>query len=114
MKLKSCEPEISSQGLISHLCYWRATSVSRGSLWNQQQGLTDDHWVIDKDEATLTKEELGRRFYAVVTVGIFRGLRVAVKSLHYIIISDFNLALFSREMSIAPRVCHPNLVQFLD
>ncbi|XP_019857345.1 PREDICTED: probable serine/threonine-protein kinase drkD [Amphimedon queenslandica] len=80
---------------------------------HQQQALTDDHWVINKDEVTLTMEELGRGSYAVVTVGIFRGLRVAVKSLHNIIISDFNLALFSREMSIASRVRHPNLVQFI-
>ena len=79
----------------------------------QQQALTDDHWVINKDEVTLTKEELGRGSYAVVTVGIFRGLRVAVKSLHTIIISDYNLRLFSREMSIASRVRHPNLVQFI-
>ena len=79
----------------------------------QQQALTDDHWVINKDEVTLTKEELGRGSYAVITVGIFRGLRVAVKSLHTIIISRYNLRLFSREMSIASRVCHPNLVQFI-
>ena len=79
----------------------------------QQQALTDDHWVINKDEVTLTKEELGRGSYAVVTVGIFRGLRVAVKSLHTIIISNYNRALFSREMSIASRVRHPNLVQFI-
>uniref|UniRef100_A0A1X7UGP0 Protein kinase domain-containing protein n=1 Tax=Amphimedon queenslandica TaxID=400682 RepID=A0A1X7UGP0_AMPQE len=69
----------------------------------QQQTLTDDHWVINKDEVTLTKEELGRGSYAVVTVGIFRGLTVAVKSLHNIIISDYNLGIFSREMSVASR-----------
>ena len=74
---------------------------------------SQDHWSIDKDEVTLTKEELGRGSYAVVTVGIFRGLRVAVKSLHTIIISDYNLGIFSREMSIASRVRHPNLVQFI-
>uniref|UniRef100_A0A1X7THK8 Protein kinase domain-containing protein n=1 Tax=Amphimedon queenslandica TaxID=400682 RepID=A0A1X7THK8_AMPQE len=79
----------------------------------QQQALTDDHWVINKDEVTLTKEELGRGSYAVVTVGIFRGLRVAVKSLHTIIISNYNLGIFSREMSIASRIRHPNLVQFI-
>ncbi|XP_019858789.1 PREDICTED: probable serine/threonine-protein kinase DDB_G0271682 [Amphimedon queenslandica] len=79
----------------------------------QQQILTDDHWVIDKDEVTLTGVELGRGSYATVNIGIFRGLRVAVKSLHTIIISDYNLALFSREMSIASRVRHPNLVQFI-
>ena len=74
---------------------------------------SQDHWSINKDEVTLTKEELGRGSYAVVTVGIFRGLRVAVKSLHTIIISDYNLGIFSREMSIASRVRHPNLVQFI-
>ena len=79
----------------------------------QQQALTDDHWVINKDEVTLTKEELGRGSYAVVTVGIFRGLRVAVKSLHTLIISNYNRGLFSREMSIASQVRHPNLVQFI-
>ncbi|XP_019862276.1 PREDICTED: trichohyalin-like, partial [Amphimedon queenslandica] len=39
---------------------------------------SQDHWSINKDEVTLIKEELGRGSYAVVTVGIFRGLRVAV------------------------------------
>ena len=80
---------------------------------HEQQSRADDHWVIDKDEVTLTKEELGRGSYAVVTVGIFRGLRVAIKSLHTIIISNYNLGLFSREMSIASRIRHPNLVQFI-
>ena len=76
----------------------------------QQQ---DDHWVINKDEVILTETELGRGSFAVVKVGTFRGLRVAVKSLHTIIISDYNRGLFSREMSIASRVRHPNLVQFI-
>ena len=79
----------------------------------QQQVSTDDHWVINKDEVILTREELGRGSYANVQVGIFRGLRVAVKSLHTIIISDYTISLFSREMSIASRVRHPNLVQFI-
>ena len=79
----------------------------------QQQVLTDDHWVIDKDEVIVTGVELGRGSYATVNIGVFRGLNVAVKSLHNMIISDYNLALFSREMSIASRVRHPNLVQFI-
>ena len=61
----------------------------------------------------MTEKVLARGSYGVVNVGTFRGLRVAVKSLHTIIISDDNLALFSREMSIASRVRHPNLVQFI-
>ena len=76
----------------------------------QQQ---DDHWVINKDEVILTETELGRGSFAVVKVGTFRGLRVAVKSLHTIIISNYNRGLFSREMSIASQVRHPNLVQFI-
>ena len=79
----------------------------------QQQASTDDHWVINKDEVILTREELGRGSYATVNVGIFRGLRVAVKSLHALIISDYTIALFSREMSIASQVRHPKLVQFI-
>ena len=71
------------------------------------------NWVIIKDEVILTREELGRGSYATVNVGTFRGLRVAVKSLHTKIVSDYNLALFSREMSIASQVRHPNLVQFI-
>ncbi|XP_019859098.1 PREDICTED: uncharacterized protein LOC100636886 isoform X2 [Amphimedon queenslandica] len=74
---------------------------------------SQDHWVVNKDEVTLTKEELGRGSYAVVTVGNFRGLRVAVKSLHNMIISDYNLGIFTREMTIASQVRHPNLVQFI-
>ena len=82
-------------------------------IYQQQVSANDDHWVINKDEVILTREELGRGSYATINVGTFRGLRVAVKSLHTIIISDYNLALFSREMSIASRVRHPNLVQFI-
>ena len=69
--------------------------------------------LVNKDEVILTREELGRGSYATVNVGTFRGLRVAVKSLHTLIISDYNLALFSREMGIASRVRHPNLVQVI-
>ena len=79
----------------------------------QEKEVELQNWVINKDEVILTREELGRGSYATVNVGTFRGLRVAVKSLHSVIISDYNLALFSREMSIASRVRHPNLVQFI-
>ena len=48
-----------------------------------------------------------------VKVGIFRGTKVAVKSLHQMILSQYNLDLFSREMDIASQVRHPNLLQFI-
>ena len=59
----------------------------------------------------MTHQILGA--YGNVTVAIFRGLKVAAKCLHHLIISDHNLTLFSREMDIASRVRHPNLVQFI-
>ena len=46
-------------------------------------------------------------------VGIFRGIKVAVKCLHQVILSEYNLSLFSREMNIASRIRHPNLLQFI-
>ena len=79
----------------------------------QQHALIEDHWVINMDEVKLTSQELGRGAYATVKVGVFRGLKVAIKTLHTIVISDFNLALFSREMIIASQIRHPNLVQFI-
>ena len=46
-------------------------------------------------------------------IGVFRGTKLAVKSLHQMIISQYNLELFSREMDIASCVRHPNLLQFI-
>ena len=45
--------------------------------------------------------------------GIFRGVKVAVKCLHQVILSDYNLSLFSREMNISSDIHHPNLLQFI-
>ena len=46
-------------------------------------------------------------------VAEFRGLQVAAKCLHSIIISDYNCQLFVHEMSIAAKLRHPNLIQFI-
>ena len=61
----------------------------------------------------MTHEVLGRGAYGEVKVALFRGLRVAAKLLHDVIDSDFNRDVFIREMDIASRVRHPNLVQFI-
>ena len=79
----------------------------------QQFQSQDDYWVVSKDDVIMTDEILGEGSYGNVTVAVFRGLRVAAKCLHHLIISDYNLALFSREMDIASRIRHPNLVQFI-
>ena len=73
----------------------------------------DQFWVVNREEIQLTDQELGRGGWAVVKVAKFRGLRVAAKCLHTLIVSDYNRQLFVREMSIAARVRHPNLVQFI-
>ena len=70
-------------------------------------------WVVNREEIQLTDQELGRGGWAVVRVAKFRGLQVAAKCLHNVIVSDYNRQLFVREMSIAARVRHPNLVQFI-
>ena len=71
------------------------------------------HWVIQREEVEVTEEVLGKGGWGEVKVGIFRGTRVAVKCLHQEIVSEFYLELFSREMDIASRVRHPNLLQFI-
>ena len=73
----------------------------------------DQFWIVHREEIQLTNQELGRGGWAIVRVGKFRGLRVAAKCLHTLIVSDYNRQLFVREMNIAARVRHPNLVQFI-
>ena len=46
-------------------------------------------------------------------VAEFRGLRVAAKCLHGMILSDYSIRQFSREMSMAATLQHPNLLQFI-
>ena len=71
------------------------------------------HWVIQRDEVTITQNTLGRGGWGEVKVGIFRGTKVAVKRLYQEIQSEFYMELFAREMDIASRIRHPNLLQFI-
>ena len=71
------------------------------------------HWVVRKEEITMTEEVLGKGGWGEVKVAKFRGLRVAAKCLHEIILSPYNISVFTREMEIAARVRHPNLLQFV-
>ena len=69
--------------------------------------------MVRREEIQLMPHELGRGGWAVVKAARFRGLPVAAKCLHGSIISQYNRHLFVREMNIASRVRHPNLVQFI-
>ena len=69
--------------------------------------------MVERREVNLTGPELGRGSWATVSVAKFRGVRMAAKSIHQQIISPHNIQLFRREMNIAARIRHPNLVQFI-
>ena len=49
----------------------------------------------------------------MVQQGQFRGCKVAVKRLHSLILSNHNRGLFEREITIASRCRHPNLLQLI-
>ena len=73
----------------------------------------DTHWMVRRREIELTGPQLGVGGWATVTVAKFRGAEVAVKRIHNQIVSHHNIQLFQREMNMAARLHHPNLVQFL-
>ena len=73
----------------------------------------DTHWVVRRGEIELTGPQLGVGGWATVTVAKFRGAEVAVKRIHNQIVSRHNIQLFQREMNMAAKLRHPNLVQFL-
>ena len=79
----------------------------------QQLHIQQDHWAVTKGDITMTQEVLGKGGWGEVRVAKFRGLRVAAKCLHDIILSDYNRQLFTREMKMAARIRHPNLLQFI-
>ena len=92
---------------------WRQAEEAAGNLQNQLEQNLDAFWILENSEVHLTEQELGRGGWATVKVAEFRGIQVAAKCLHSIIISDYNRQLFVREMSIAAKLRHPNLVQFI-
>lgn len=70
-------------------------------------------WTIARDEIVITDKVLGQGAWGWVKEGKFRGTTVAVKQMHELIVSPHNRRLFEREMQIAARCRHPNLLQFI-
>ena len=70
-------------------------------------------WIIRRDEVITSEIVLGTGAWGKVYQGSFRGCLVAVKQIHDLILSPHNRRLFEREMSIASRCRHPNLLQFM-
>ena len=73
----------------------------------------EPQWVVERGEIQLTGPELGRGGWATVSVATFRGAQVAAKLIRDEIVSPYNIRLFKREMNMASRIRHPNLLQFI-
>ena len=67
-------------------------------------------WEVREDELGVTDERLGVGGWAEVKVA---NLKVAAKVLHEQLIYEYHRQLFRREMDMAARVSHPNLLRFL-
>ena len=93
----------------------RSLAETRQSLRQSEERyqISSTHWAVRREEIELTGPELGVGGWATVTVAKFRGAKVAVKRIHNQIISRHNIQLFQREMNIAARLRHPNLIQFI-
>ena len=80
----------------------------------QQQAIAAEQrgpsWEVKEDELEVTEKTLGIGGWAVVKVA---KLKVAAKCLHSQLIYDYHRRLFRREMDVAARVSHPNLLRFL-
>ena len=93
----------------------RSLTETRQRLREREDRLQayDTQWVVRREEIELTGPELGRGAWATVSVAKFRGAQVAVKIIHNQLVSRHNIHLFRREMNMAAKLRHPNLVQFI-
>ena len=75
--------------------------------------LVQPNWIVSAEEIVISDRELGRGGWGYVRVATFRGCTVAAKCLYNEIITGHNARLFQREMLIASKCRHPNLLQFI-
>ena len=71
------------------------------------------NWTIPRNEIEIAEKEIGRGAWGSVKEGTFRGTKVTVKQMHEFIVSPHNRRLFEREMKMAARSRHPNLLLFI-
>ena len=88
-------------------------SERRAQLAEQRADSLETQWVVHRREIQMTDRELGGGGWGVVKVAKFRRIEVAAKSLYEVIRFDYYRHLFIREMNMAARLRHPNLVQFI-
>ena len=77
-----------------------------GIITQQRREITGNRdnpsWLIERDEITVTGEVLGKGGWGEVKVGVFRGTRVAVKTLYEVIVNDYTTCNCSRERWMWP------------
>ena len=66
-------------------------------------------WKVNEEDLESTEKVLGTGGWAEVRIA---HLKVAAKYLHSGLVYDYHRQHFRREMAIAARVCHPNLLRF--
>ena len=81
--------------------------VQEQAIAAEQRGLS---WEVREEELEETDETLGIGGWAVVKVA---KLKVAAKCLHSQLVYNYHRRLFRREMDVAARLSHPNLLRFL-
>ena len=89
----------------------RAREAQQGGREEPEEG--EPSWLVQREEINLTEEELGRGGWGVVRVATFRGARIAAKCLYGALNYGYWQNVFSREMNMAARIRHPNLLQFI-
>ena len=67
-------------------------------------------WDVKEEDLQATGDVIGIGGWAEVKVA---HLKVAAKYLHHQLVHDYHHRLFRREMDVAARVSHPNLLRFL-
>ena len=88
-------------------------SEQRARETDERLQQAEAQWAVQRNDIDLTEEEVGRGGWAAVKVAVFRGTRVAAKCFYRQIVTHHNRRLFRREMNMASRIRHPNLVQFV-
>ncbi|XP_044175647.1 probable serine/threonine-protein kinase drkA [Acropora millepora] len=88
-------------------------ATAQRALEECQQMKEPCDWVVSRDEVQITDRCLGVGGWGKVSLGTFRGCKVAVKEIHELILSPYNRRLFEREMNIASKCRHPCLLQFI-
>ena len=88
------------------------TRLTQMSL-EERGGEGERHWLLQRGEIRMTNQKLGKGGWAKVKVAEFRGERVAAKVLYKDLQSPYYHDVFAREMNMAARCRHPNLVQFI-